>query len=342
MGKASAKFEIIHETLQKSNIPVRTCCRMAQVSAGGYYAWLKAESVRQKHEESDRKDFDLILSAYNREGYPKGAKGVYMCLLQQKPPKVMNLKKIRRLMKKYRLVCPIRRPRPQSIPFKEMLSRNKAPNLVMREFEKYGPRIILLTDITYINYGLDGRAYLCTILDAFTKEILSYTLSPSMEIDFVKETVLKLVKNHGISLHHETIIHSDQGAHFTSYTFIEIVENAGLRRSMSRRGNCWDNAPQESFYGHMKDSIKGRLKYCTSYEDTATIIDGYMDYYNNRRYQWNLAKLAPAQFYRYCTTGEYPIDVKLLPKNKNPNILTDRNISVKNKGSQILPKVPSV
>jgi len=342
MEQASAKFQIIHETLQSSNFSVRTCCKMAHVSASGYYAWLKAEAIRQKHEKQDRKDFELILSAYNKRGYPKGAKGVYMCLLHRNPPIVMNIKKIRRLMKKFRLICPIRKPRPQCIAFKEMLSRNKAQNLVNREFEAYGPRIILLTDITYINYGLDGRAYLCTILDAFTKEILSYTLSPNMEIDFVKETVTKLLKNHGISLYQESIIHSDQGAHFSSYAFIEIVGNAGLRRSMSRRGNCWDNAPQESFYGHMKDSIKNRLKYCTNYSEVNTIIDDYMDYYNKERYQWKLAKLSPVQYYRFYTTGEYPIDINSLPKNKNPHILAGDNISVQKMGSHFLPKVPSV
>ena len=77
----------------------------------------------------------------------------------------------------------------------------------------------------------------------------------TLEVDFVKETVEILVRDHGVSLHKETIIHSDQGSHYTSVNFIEIVENSDLRRSMSRRGNCWDNAPQESFFGHMKDHL---------------------------------------------------------------------------------------
>ena len=103
-----------------------------------------------------------------------------------------------------------------------------------------------------------------------------------------------LVNTHGIALTKETIIHSVQGAHYTSYSFIEIVNNAGLRQSMSRRGNCWDNAPQESFFGHMKDEID--YKNCNTFEELQILVDDYIDYYNNFRYQWNLKKLTPIQF----------------------------------------------
>lgn len=124
---------------------------------------------------------------------------------------------------------------------------NVADNLLHREFEVYGPRIVLLTDITYLPYN--GKfAYLSTILDAFTKQILSYVLSPSLEVDFVLETVNKLTSERGVSLQAETIIHSDQGCHYTSHKFINILHDKKLRQSMSRRGNCWDNTPQESSF----------------------------------------------------------------------------------------------
>ena len=114
-----------------------------------------------------------------------------------------------------------------------------------------------------------------------------------------------LVNTHGIALTKETIIHSVQGAHYTSYSFIEIVNNAGLRQSMSRRGNCWDNAPQESFFGHMKDEID--ISNCTCFYEVKEIIDDWIDYYNNERYQWQLAKLSPNEYYEYITTGKYPL-----------------------------------
>ena len=102
-------------------------------------------------------------------------------------------------------------------------------------------------------------------------------MSESLEVDFVLETVNLLVKNHGVSLNRETLIHSDQGAHYTSLKFIQLVKDSNLRQSMSRRGNCWDNAPQESFFGHMKDELAGELPGWTSFESVKTSIDRWMD-----------------------------------------------------------------
>ena len=101
-------------------------------------------------------------------------------------------------------------------------------------------------------------------------------------------------------------IHSDQGTHYTSLKFIQLVESRELRRSMSRRGNCWDNAPQESFFGHMKDELAGEIPGWTSFADAKASIDRWMDYYNQDRCQWDLAKLSPNEFYEYISTGEHP------------------------------------
>lgn len=106
------------------------------------------------------------------------------------------------------------------------------------------------TDITYIPYhGVDS--YLATTLDAYTKQVLAYILSP----DSVLEMVHSLIQKHGVSIDAQTLVHSDQGCHYTSLRFIQFLKDSSLRQSISRRGNCWDNAPQESFFGHMKDEI---------------------------------------------------------------------------------------
>jgi transposase InsO family protein len=76
---------------------------------------------------------------------------------------------------------------------------------------------------------------------------------------------------------------------------------------MSRKGNCWDNAPQESFFGHMKDEI--HIDKCNSFDELKCEVDNYMNYYNNHRYQWSLAKLSPNQYFKYLETIEYPIKV---------------------------------
>ena len=123
------------------------------------------------------------------------------------------------------------------------------------------------------------------------------------------ETVNRLVQDHGIALTTETIIHSDQGCHYTSFSFIQLVKDKELRQSMSRKGNCWDNAPQESFFGHMKDEIN--LSNAKSFNNVKHIIDNWMNYYNNDRYQWQLAKLSPNEYYEYYMTGNYPLKLEM-------------------------------
>lgn len=317
------KFEVIQKTLQEGDnqLSVSMLCEIAGVSRSGYYRWINSANVREEREKKDRKDFELILKAYNQRGYSKGARGIYMCMVHWKPPVIMNLKKIRRLMDKYGLMCPIRKANPYRRMAKALKTNNVADNLLNRKFMEYGPRKVLLTDITYIPYN-GTFAYLSTILDAYTKQILSYVLSDSLEVDFVLETVQKLIKNHGIELTKETLIHSDQGCHYTSTSFIQLVNNKELRQSMSRKGNCWDNAPQESFFGHMKDEID--VSGCTKHREVKMIVDDWMDYYNNERYQWQLAKLSPNEYYEYITTGVYPLK-GVVNEHKNEHKFPETN-----------------
>ena len=305
MEDSSFKFSVIRDTLseERNVLTVTELCDIAGVSRSGYYGWLRAEDTRRRREEHDRSDFRLILEAYRFRGYDKGVRGIHMRLLHMGIR--MNTKKIRRLMRKYRLSCPVRKANPYRRLQKAIRSNNTANDLVHREFEAHGPRSILLTDITYI--PLNGSyCYLSTILDACTKQVLSYVLSESLEVDFVLETVKQLIEKHGLSLSKETILHSDQGCHYTCVKFIQLVKSSALRQSMSRKGNCWDNAPQESFFGHMKDELAAQIPTWTSISDVRQSIDDWMDYYNNDRYQWDLAKLSPNEYYDYLTTGIYP------------------------------------
>lgn len=171
MHDSSCVFEIIQQTqLSGENVfSVKELCQIAGVSRSGYYAWLKSAPIR---EQQDRDDFDLILTAYKMHGYTKGAKGIYTALLHMEPPVIMNLKKIRRLMDKFNLSCPIRKANPYRRMAKALKTSNVAENLLQREFECYGPRMVLLTDITYLPYN-GTFAYLSSILDAFTKQILA-------------------------------------------------------------------------------------------------------------------------------------------------------------------------
>ncbi len=173
MDKPHAKYAVIHEIVsQEDNLQnVRELCRIAGVSRSGYYNWLASEAKRNEKEAKDRKDFDLILEAYNFRGYNKGIRGIHMRLLHMNPPVLMNTKKIQRLMHKYNLKCPIRKANPYRRMAKEMRTDMIADNILNREFKEHGPRKVLLTDITYIPY-CGVFCYLSVILDAYTKQFL--------------------------------------------------------------------------------------------------------------------------------------------------------------------------
>jgi transposase InsO family protein len=217
-------------------------------------------------------------------------------------------------MKKYELFCPIRKANPYRRMAKAIRTNVIAPNIVERQFKSHGPRRILLTDITYIR--LNGAfCYLSVIIDAFTMQVLAFVLSASLEVDFVLETVKQLRRNHLHSLNATTIIHSDQGCHYTSVKFRELIENSKLRQSMSRRGNCWDNAPQESFFGHMKDELQPYIRSWKTFDDVKKRITDWMNYYNNDRYQTQLHGMSPNEYYHYTVTKKLPSALaKILPK----------------------------
>ena len=310
---AKVKFALIYEAIKQDDnlLNISYMCEIAGVSRSGFYAWLEAAPARAERESDDQADFELILEAYRFRGYAKGARGIHMRLLHIGI--IMNVKKIRRLMRKYGLMCPIRQANPYRRMAKALKTNNIADNIVNREFDR-GVRKVLLTDITYLFYA-ECTCYLSTILDACTHEILAYELSISLKVDFVIDTVDQLIKEHGSTLDNETIVHSDQGCHYTSYAFINKLKDADFVQSMSRKGNCWDNAPQESFFGHMKDEIGELVANCLTFEEVRIVVDDWMDYYNNDRYQWELEKLSPKEYYEYQLSGVYPL-TRGVSKNK--------------------------
>ena len=267
----------------------------------------EAES-REKREKRDRKDFDLILKAYQYRGIDKGARGIHMRLLHMDPPILMNEKKIRRLMHKYGLFCPIRKPNPYKKVIRNFQAEATKDNIVDRRFSYYGPREAFSTDITYLYYNHGrSRCYLSVIRDFCTHEILSQVVSPSMAEDFVLETINLLFQYYGNEIKPNTIVHSDQGIHYKCLDFSRLLKYKQIRQSMSRKANCWDNAPQESFFGHMKDEIKMKILECKTYYEVKEVVKEYVKYYNSERGQWSLAKLTPNEYYEYRKTNEYPL-----------------------------------
>lgn len=300
----SALYEAIRHTLEEdARLNIKELCSLAGVSRSGYYRWLSAKDRREQRELQDQTDFLLIKEAYSFRGYEKGRRGIAMRLRRMGHP--MNHKKVQRLMRKYGLFCPVRKANPYRRMMKNMKTDAVAPNIVQRRFRELGARKVLLTDITYIRLK-DRFCYLSVIMDAYTEQVLAYHLSLSLEVDIVLSTIEKLMRDHSTSLDTEVLIHSDQGSHYTSVAFRKLLQDNALRQSMSRRGNCWDNSPQESFFGHMKDELRPFAQGWRSFEDVASRIDDWMDYYNNDRLKYSLGEMSPNEYYNYLVTNEQP------------------------------------
>jgi putative transposase len=271
-------------------------CKITGVSRSGYYNYfsIKSQKSRDIKDNKDEVVKEIILKAYNFKRRKKGAKQIKMTL-QGQFGITYNLKRIRRVMKKYGIICPIRKANPYRRMMKATKEHAVLPNLLNRNFKQDIPGKVLLTDITYLFYGSNGKkAYLSTIKDGSTNEILAYNVSDSLKLDIATDTIHKLINNRKLKLVNGAFIHSDQGFHYTSPVFQKLVKSYGLSQSMSRRGNCWDNAPQESFFGHFKD--EAYIKACNNFKELKYEIEQYMIYYNNYRYQWQLKKMTPVQF----------------------------------------------
>ncbi len=197
-------------------------------------------------------------------------------------------------MKKYGITCPLRRSNPYRRIMKSTKEHSVLQNLLNRNLKQNIPGKVLLTQITYLFYGKSKKAYLSTIKDGSTNEILAYNVSSSLTIDIATDTLHKLKKNRKVKLAKDVFIHSDQGVQYTSPIFQKLVKHYDLGQSMSRLGNCWDNAPQESFFGHFKD--EAYIKSCETLKELRKEIKRYMIYYNNYKYQWGLKKMTPVMY----------------------------------------------
>lgn len=265
---------------------VQDLCELANVSKSGFYSWSK-RPVKAENEL----EVDLIQTIFEAKKEKAGARTIKM-ILSRDFDLEMNLKKIRRLKKKYNLETKIRRKNkyaPVNVGEEHVI----APNLLDRSFTADKPDSIYSVDITYLFFGMNKKAYLFAVKDLHTKEIVHHYLSNKMDINLVMEGHASLYEKLPAEIRSNLISHSDQGTHFTAKAYRELLKYYGVRQSMSRRGNCLDNAPIESFFGHLKDEAE--FTKCTCFEDLEKEIKKYINYYNNERPQWGLKRKTPAE-----------------------------------------------
>ena len=266
-------------------------CKIAKVSKSGYYKWLKN---KDRISFEDILDYTLVKNLFFKGKGIRGIRRIKMDL-EDIHGKIMNRKKISRIMKELNLRTKTRKQNPYKQRMKDNSEKFYCENLLQREFKNKLPYKALGIDITYLKYN--GRfAYLCVLLDVKTTEVVSYALSQTMTKELAIgtiETGLELIKENSYS----TIIHSDRGSQFTSKDYKDLLVTHGLTQSMSAPANPRDNAVIESFFGHLKDEIC--LKGIRTFDQVISLIDDYMHYYNNERRQWNKNKMTPIEYRKF-------------------------------------------
>jgi len=196
-------------------------------------------------------------------------------------------------MKKYNLVAKIRRRNPYKAIMKKTAEHRTFPNKLDRVFTQTIPYKFFCTDITYIPFN-SRIAYLSVVKDIATGEIAAWYLLPYITVELVLKTIEQMRP------YQNALIHSDRGFHYTNPEYIEKVKALEMMQSMSRKGNCIDNAPIESFFGHLKDEID--YKNCRTFEELRLLIENYIRYYNNERAQWDRNKMTPVEYRDHLLT----------------------------------------
>ncbi len=267
-------------------------CKIARVSTSGYYYFL---NNKEKKNNKDHKAFLLIKTMFDKKKGEIGARVIKMDL--ESIDVVMNLKKIRKIMKKYGLVCRIRKVNKSRVSLKRNKENVAVKNLLNRKFRQNTPHKFLSTDITYLKHK-DRFSFLSVVKDLASGEVLVWELSKTMDLDLVLRTVIKLemyFKVRMLSLR-DVLIHSDQGFQYTNTIYHNRLKKLSIIQSMSRRGNSVDNAPIESFFGHMKDEVEySKLNFI----ELKDLIDEYMIEYNYKRKQWGRQKMSPVLYRNY-------------------------------------------
>jgi transposase InsO family protein len=260
-------------------------CELSNVSRSGYYKWLRSADQQDK----DYDDYLLIKDIFEREKRKYGWRRIKMEL------KTMNHKKIQRIMRKYDLRTVIRKRNPYREMMKKSLEHRTFPNKLQRNFDQSVPSQFFCTDITYIPFKT-SFAYLSVVKDIASGEVVSWDMSLKLDMPFVVRTIEEMNQ---ISCE-GAIIHSDQGFHYTSPLYIKAVKDLRMIQSMSNKGKCIDNAPIESFFGHMKDELD--YKSSKTFADLRLKIDEYMRYYNYERKQWTRKKMKPIEYRNHLST----------------------------------------
>lgn len=248
-------------------------CRFFGVSRSGYYDFVKHRGIPQR----DAALADMVSECQQRCGKTYGYRRVHLWLKREKSL-FCNPKTVLRVMNKYGLLSEIRRRRKYKYMGQQV---HKYENLLNRSFTADKPNAKWVTDISYIHTS-QGILYLSMIRDLYDNSIVAYKTGTEQTVNLVLNTIKAAVQKEVVAM--ELQLHSDQGFQYTSQGYFDLTKQYGITPSMSRRGNCYDNAMAENFFSILKTECIYRHKLKT-FDEARQLIDEYIDFYNNERIQ---------------------------------------------------------
>lgn len=268
--------------------PAGWMCEALGVSRGGFYAWLNRP--RSRRSRSDEELGAKVRASFLASDRTYGARRVWHDMIAEGI--ACGLHRIERLMRLQGLKS---RPRRRRVPVDtgEQCSSAIAPNVLDRAFEASSPNCKWIADFTYI-WTAEGWLYVAAVVDLFSRRVVGWSMKAEMTAQLVTDALLMAVWRRGkpdALLHH-----SDRGSQYTSEQFQKFLSAHGFTCSMSRSGNCWDNAAMESFFSSLKTERIGRKIYRTRDEAKADVFDYIERFYNVKRRHSAIGYKSPMEF----------------------------------------------
>lgn len=279
------RFEFIHT--EKATFPVSVMCNVLEVSRSGYYAWV--ERPKAKRELDDEQLAVAITAIHHRSRGTYGSPRVHAELRAEDHS--VSRKRVERLMRELGLQARTRRR--YRVTTDSEHSNPVAPNLLARQFAADEPNVAWVTDITYV-WTDEGWLYVAAILDLFSRRVVGWAVSERITRELTLEALdMALVHRRPPAglLHH-----SDRGCQYASHDYRAALEKRGFVCSMSRKGNCWDNAVAESFFATLKVELVYRSRFATRDAAKRALFEYIETFYNRRRRHSALGYLSPIDF----------------------------------------------
>lgn len=277
----------------RSEYPVRILCRVLNVSVSGFYAWKN----RDHKNNNDERLQAYVASIHKRTRGTYGAVRLHRELLTTGCE--VSLWKVKQIRRKLGFTCKLKRRFVQTTDSNHSLA--VAPNLLKQTFAAKACNQVWVSDITYIHTE-EGWLYLAGIKDIYSREIVGFSMSASIDTELVLGALRMAINRHRPPA--GLILHSDRGSQYCSLRYQEKLKAYGIQCSMSRRGNCYDNAPMESFWGLLKNELVYATRFVNRADTVASIHEYIEIFYNRQRIQAALGYLSPAAFMQKIRRGQ--------------------------------------